>query len=359
MPMKTSKATAQTSGTNKLMTFLQQDISILAKQKPKKLRLTNQRKIIELFSNLFASGFHLAEMVDFLKRSHLMTQDAITTMEKGLLAGKSLSAILSDLQFSDNVVTQLSLAETHGNTALSLTTIQDYLTQLMGIRKKMVEVASYPLILLTFLVLIMLGLRHYLIPQMDEGNLATQIIQHFPLLFFANLGLLVLIFLGLTYCYRRTSKKRVFSLLASWPIIGRFVTTYLTAYYAREWGNLIGQGLELPQILVLMQEQPSQLFREVGQDLERALKSGIPFHQQIQTYPFFRKELSLIIEYGQVKSKLGTELTLYAKECWEDFFSKLHTSMNLIQPLIFLFVALMIVLIYAAMLLPIYQNMEI
>jgi competence protein ComGB len=33
--------------------------------------------------------------------------------------------------------------------------------------------------------------------------------------------------------------------------------------------------------------------------------------------------------------------------------------MQLIQPLVFLFVALMIVLIYAAMLLPIYQNMEI
>ncbi|MGZ7204745.1 competence type IV pilus assembly protein ComGB, partial [Streptococcus pyogenes] len=37
----------------------------------------------------------------------------------------------------------------------------------------------------------------------------------------------------------------------------------------------------------------------------------------------------------------------------------INRAMQLIQPLIFLFVALMIVLIYAAMLLPIYQNMEI
>ena len=26
------------------------------------------------------------------------------------------------------------------------------------------------------------------------------------------------------------------------------IQAYLTAYYAREWGNLIGQGLELSQI---------------------------------------------------------------------------------------------------------------
>ena len=33
--------------------------------------------------------------------------------------------------------------------------------------------------------------------------------------------------------------------------------------------------------------------------------------------------------------------------------------MNVIQPLVFVFVALVIVLLYAAMLLPIYQNMEV
>ena len=46
--------------------------------------------------------------------------------------------------------------------------------------------------------------------------------------------------------------------------------------------------------------------------------------QQILNYPFFRRELSLIIEYGQVKSKLGAELSLYADECWEEFFSKIN-----------------------------------
>ena len=39
----------------------------------------------------------------------------------------------------------------------------------------------------------------------------------------------------------------VFSILARLPFLGIFVQTYLTAYYAREWGNMISQGMELTQ----------------------------------------------------------------------------------------------------------------
>ncbi len=44
----------------------------------------------------------------------------------------------------------------------------------------------------------------------------------------------------------------------------------------------------------------------------------------------------------------------------EDFCCRVHKAMNVIQtPLVIVFVALVIVLLYAAMLLPIYQNMEV
>ena len=69
--------------------------------------------------------------------------------------------------------------------------------------------------------------------------------------------------------------------------------------------------------------------------------------------------MSLIIEYGEVKSKLGSELEIYAEKTWESFFTRVNRTMNLVQPLVFIFVALIIVLLYAAMLMPMYQNMEV
>ncbi|WP_272877484.1 competence type IV pilus assembly protein ComGB [Streptococcus ruminantium] len=342
-----------------MIAFLQQDISVIDRQRQKKLSLDHQRKVIELFNNLFASGFHLGEIVDFLRRSQLLADRYTQVLSDGLLAGKPFSSLLADLRFSDAVVTQVSLAEVHGNTSLSLFHIQSYLENVSKIRKKLIEVATYPVILLAFLLLIVVGLKNYLLPQLEEENIATVLINHLPAIFLSVVFLLsVGVLAGLT-CYRKASKIKVFSRLVALPFLGKVIQTYLTAYYAREWGSLIGQGLEMPQIVELMQTQRSQLFREIGEDLESALSNGQSFHYHIQSYPFFKRELSLIIEYGQVKSKLGSELALYAAECWEEFFSRINKAMQLIQPLVFLFVALMVVLIYAAMLLPIYQNMEL
>ena len=50
------------------------------------------------------------------------------------------------------------------------------------------------MMLLGFLVLIMMGLRNYLLPQLSSQNFATQLIGHLPTIFL----LTVLILLGLT-----------------------------------------------------------------------------------------------------------------------------------------------------------------
>ena len=93
-----------------------------------------------------------------------------------------------------HLVTQLSLAELHGNLSLALLKIEEYLDNLAKVKKKLIEVATYPMMLLGFLVLIMMGLRNYLLPQLSSQNFATQLIGHLPTIFLLS----VLMLLGLT-----------------------------------------------------------------------------------------------------------------------------------------------------------------
>lgn len=299
------------------------------------------------------------EVVSFLERSALLEKDYVMQMKQGLSQGKSFSEMMGNLGFSSAIVTQLSLAEVHGNLHLSLGKIEEYLDNLARVKKKLIEVATYPIILLAFLLLIMLGLRNYLLPQLDSSNIATVVISNLPQIFLGLALALGTVSLTGLFFYRKSRKIQVFSFLAKIPFMGMFIQYYLTAYYAREWGNMIGQGLELSQIFQMMQEQGNPLFKEIGQDLEQSLQNGREFSKVVQNYPFFRRELGLIIEYGEVKSKLGSELEVYAEKTWESFFTRVNQTMNLVQPLVFIFVALLIVLLYAAMLLPMYQNMEI
>ena len=328
----------------------------LHRQKSKKLSLKQQRKLIQLFNNLFSSGFTLTEMVNFLKYSQLLTATYTNRMETSLLNGSGLAEMMADLGFSDKVVTQLSLADIHGNTQKSLLKIESYLANVTKVKGKLIEVGTYPVILLTFLILIMLGLKNYLLPQLGEGNIATQIISNFPLLFLGSTAAFMMILMGFWLYIKYLSPIDVASRASRIPFLGKVVQLYLTAYYAREWGNLMGQGVELMQIVQIMQNQKSHLFQEIGKDMELALLSGHTFHEKVLDYPFFLRELSLMIEYGEVKSRLGSELDIYAEETWEVFFSKLTRGTQLVQPFVFVAVALVIVMIYAAMLLPMYQN---
>lgn len=196
------------------------------------------------------------------------------------------------------------------------------------------EVATYPILLLIFLVGIMWGLKNYLLPQLNSGsNFSTLLINHLPLVFF-SFGAFIFLLTALSVTlFKRKSAIMNFTFLVKLPLVHSFIRLYLTAYFAREWGNLIAQGVELRQIINLMKKQKSRIFSEVGKNLDLELNAGRSFEQAV------------------------SKLALYADECWEQFFTKIDRLMQLIQPLVFIFVALMIILLYAAMLLPIYSNM--
>ncbi|WP_167594955.1 competence type IV pilus assembly protein ComGB [Pseudolactococcus piscium] len=332
---------------------------MLVRRRSKKLSVKQQVKLLKLMHNLLVSGFHLSEMIHFLDHSKLVDQRFVHTMRTSLANGETISQILASLQFSKSVITQVALADYHGDTQKTFDLVTQNLASRLRVRQKMIAVSTYPAILVVALVIMVTGLKTYLLPQVETTNLAGWLLDGLPVLAVAGSISLMLSFLFLKRYMNRTSPLKLFQKIACFPVVGKFIKTYLTAFYAREWGNLIKQGLEMRQILSLMLVQDDRLFREIGQDLLAAMQLGRPFHEQIASYRFFTAELSLMIEYGEMKSTLGEELLLYSDASWQVFFDRVDTAMNLVQPLIFLFVGLMIVLIYAAMLLPIYAQMEL
>ena len=57
----------------------------------------------------------------------------------------------------------------------------------------------------------------------------------------------------------------------------------------------------------------SQLFQEIEGTLALSLDRGQSFSETVRGI-LFQKELPLMIEYGEVKSKLGSELEIYAEK---------------------------------------------
>ncbi len=78
------------------------------------------------------------------------------------------------------------------------------------------------------------------------------------------------------------------------------IQAYLTAYYAEEWGNLIGQGLGCLRFFHDAGKNPS--FQKIGRDLALSLDRGQSF--QRRSGGILSRRITYMIEYGEIKSKL-------------------------------------------------------
>lgn len=92
--------------------------------------------------------------------------------------------------------------------------------------------------------------------------------------------------------------------------------------------------------------------QELAADLKTRLAQGSTLAEELKRYPFLTKEFSRIVFQGEARGNLGKELITYSQLVWRRFFNQLEFLCSWIQPLVFLFVALLIISLYLTMLLP-------
>jgi competence protein ComGB len=168
---------------------------------------------------------------------------------------------------------------------------------------------------------------------------------------------IVLISIGWIFTKRMSEIKKLV-ILSKMPFINTFVKDFISFSLAQEWSNLFLQGLEMKEVSLLMSNLESSGFmKEIGTQMKRDVLRGISFEEQVSNLAFIHEDLAIIIFSGDAKGKLGEELSFYAKICCEEMIYRMEKYMQFIQPVVFLFVALVILGVYASIMLPLYANM--
>ena len=337
-------------------------------RKKKNIKLTSQQQqlFIQLLADLLSNGFTIQESLMFMRKSGSISEATIDYLIHIMQYGDSLHSGLSQIGFKSTVITQIEFAQTHGDIAGTLIKIKQHMEIIEKQQQNFYKVISYPLLLLLFLTVVLISIRQILLPQlMSNGtiqadNVGIKFIQQSPYYILGILsGLVCVIILMRWYFSKKTFLKKA-EFISKIPVVGHLYRQYNSAFFALEWGKLFSQGLEIKRVIQLMQEVNQQsLMSELAVVIEEQSMLGHTFYEQLPRFTFFSPELSLIIEQGQVKGNLGKELILYSELCWQRFFNRMEKMIQWIQPIIFLVVALLVVSIYAAMLLPIYGGLEV
>nr|WP_197017791.1 competence type IV pilus assembly protein ComGB [Alkalibacterium sp. AK22] len=320
---------------------------------------------------LLREGFSMRESLLFLESLGKGEWKERTLSIRGEIEqGASLGEALENQGFPDYTCTRLFFALHHGQFHQAVSDSGRQLIRQAEKRRKLHAVMQYPLMLLIFVGVMLFTMRYVLIPHIEqiasfqsgEMSLSTWLIvksvYHSPviLLFCA---LLAGVGLGV---WRGQNKKHSpvdrLNRLMRWDI-GGLLELYWSQFFAHEWGLLIKGSCSLREVVVIMQgKQSSQLSKNAGHMIEEELLHGADFSDSLAQFAFLSREVREVVRQGERSGKLGYELELYAQHCEEDFDRKVEQLMNWIQPVVFAGVALVIVAIYAALLLPTFSIMD-
>lgn len=321
---------------------------------------------------LLEEGYSIKECLTFLlKIEEGVSQQWIEKIQAGLMRGGTFHEELEKLGFSSKICAQIYLAAQFGNYGQAITQCGDYLLNNLEKQKKLRSLLAYPMLLLLFLLGMLLLMRFIILPHVETLFITTgsnqdiytngivTLVYYSPQLILVGLLLLILGGIFLKNHLDKKSKIEQLEFLINIPPLTQYLKDYYTQFFFFEWGNLFYNGSSVQEIITIMQgEDASKLLQETGQVLAQEMTLGKSMTEALEELPFFHKEALHVVAHGENLGKLSTELLVYASYCENRLNNRVEKLMGKIQPLIFSFVALMIIAIYAALMLPIFSLME-
>lgn len=322
--------------------------------------------------SLLEGGYSLKEVLDFLlKFEKGVTRNWIFSIQKGLQAGNSFHKELEANGFSDKICSQIYIASQYGDYAKTITQCGQQLLGTLEKKKKLKSLASYPLFLLIFLMGMLLLMRFMILPHMEMlftsvgtgedifSNRIVQLVYYSPQILLGGLLLAFILFLllGLKFSNVKVIEKIAF--LTRVPILKNYLKDYLSQFFFFEWGNLLRNGCSMLEVIELMKgEDASKILMETGDFLSAKMKQGQSVYEAISQLPYFYEEGLQVVSHGENLGKLGTEMLVYAGHCEIQLNHRVEKFMERLQPVVFVLIGLMILIIYAALMLPIFSLME-
>lgn len=333
---------------------------------------TEKGLFLKRIGMLLEDGYAIKDALEFLAKIESgIVYDWTQRLQSELLTGGTFHKALENIGFSDRTCSQIYLAAQYGNYGQTIRQCGEHLLEKNDKRLKLRSLASYPVLLVGFLVGILIVMRVLIFPYMETlltsmgssdavySNGVVAIIYYSPYIISAVVIYhLILYYLLKQYLKSKTLIERV-KFYTRIPLLKMYLKDYYSHFFFLEWGQLFYNGCSFQEIIQIMQGgDSSKLLNETGRHLSDKMLAGKSVYEAISSLPYFYEEGLLVISHGENIGKLGIEMLLYADYCETRLNTRIEKMMERIQPIIFSLVGLMIVAIYAALMLPMFTMME-
>ena len=292
-------------------------------------------------------------------------------IREDIIQGKRLGNSMKSYPsiFNKTYTSLVTAGDSSGNLDTIFDNLADYLEQSEEIKQKVFSALTYPMILISFSILVIVALLAFVLPQVvgqfvksgTELPVLTQI-----LLFLSNNIFLILIsiagistlgyFAYKRYCSLKTNLLNAHKIILNIPLIGNFILLTETERFASTMSLLLDSGMNLDVAL----DESSEVFRNAY--LKEQIKiareeviEGKDFVNTLMKSQIFPDIFIQLIASGYKSGKLPMMFKKVSAFLKNEIESKRSIFLSLLEPIVIIFMGGFIMLIVLAILLPLMQ----
>ncbi|MFJ5768624.1 competence type IV pilus assembly protein ComGB [Psychrobacillus sp. NPDC093180] len=332
-----------------------------------------QSPFLSRLSDLLKEGYTFHEAVSMLLPFHVKNANKViiqvTEIQKN---GLNVSEVFKLLGFPARLLLPINLAMIHGQLQETVATLGVNVAVYERAKKRLSNLLMYPLFLFVAIFLLFTIFRIYFLPNMEtllgtressssDNSIAwTSVLLQMPNTFLILMVVaIVLISLFLLFMNKRTVEEQL-RFYRKIPVINRWYRLLLTRVFAREIGGLIESGMPLQQSLdALISQQEHKALQFMAEQMKHKIVHGESFSKSVLLLDYFTEDFHHFVVHGENSGYLGRELTLYSEFLSDRIETKLSRYLSILQPTLFFILAVFIIGAYLAILLPIYEMINI
>ncbi|MFA5249264.1 MAG: type II secretion system F family protein [Candidatus Paceibacterota bacterium] len=306
------------------------------------------------------------------KNANAAFQEIIFKVASDIREGLSLSKSFArhPNAFSPFYVGMIKSGEVSGNVPEILKKITSHLEKDYYFSSKLSGAMIYPAMVMVVFLAVFVFMFLVVIPNLtkafiDSGKelpLVTQIIiniSNFSISYWWVMVALIAVFIAFMCYYPRTREGRhnIDTLMLKLPIFGNFQKNLYAARFAENLATLISAGTPITQALEVSADLiGNSVYRDIILETRTKVMKGESISSVLERFP---EEISPLfvqmVVVGERTGNLGESLVQVFQFYQEEIDTFIGTISTVIEPLLIIFLAIMVGILFAALIIPVYS----
>lgn len=301
------------------------------------------------------------------KRLKKTWEDILHNVQSGMSLADSMDK--HKKVFPHVVVSIIRAGEEGGTLEKNLVYLADYIKKDYELKKKVKGALFYPMFILSFTMIELMGFMFFVIPKLESFFLSLETVPAFTQFilnvstfireqkFFIFGGLVLTFILGKVFFGTKLGIRVKDKVSLNFPIIKKLIRQSILANFSRTLGILLDSGIPITKALEISSTTVSSYSYSVAlHKVFEGVKAGNNLAESLAKHPkFFPGTYSKLIAVGEETGTLEDNL-LYLHEFYAEEVNDMSNNLTtLLEPILLVFIGLMIGILAIALIVPIFQ----